>query len=195
MNTSVAITFALIVIARITDVTLDTLRTAAIVQGRRVFAATLGFFEAVIYVTAIAKVLLNMDHPIYALAYGLGYALGTYLGITIERRLAFGLQVASLFTRKGAELAKALILAGYRVARVEGHSREGEVTILYVEMPRKQAPKLIHDAGRIDETCFCVINDVRSAGFAARRVNLNVIGQKQPGFRNDLVEQKALERT
>ena len=47
MNTSVALTSALIVLARITDVTLDTLRTAAIVQGRRVFAAALGFFEAV----------------------------------------------------------------------------------------------------------------------------------------------------
>jgi len=40
----------------LTDVTLDTLRTAAIVQGRRVFAAILGFFEAVIYVCAVAKV-------------------------------------------------------------------------------------------------------------------------------------------
>ena len=117
MSTSVAATFVLIVLARITDVTLDTLRTAAIVQGRRVFAAILGFFEAVIYVCAVAKVLL----PIYALAYGLGYGLGTFLGITIEQRLAFGLQVVSLFTRNGAELAKGLISAGYRVAKVQGH--------------------------------------------------------------------------
>jgi len=82
----------LIILARITDVTLDTIRTVAIVQGRRVFAAVLGFFEAVICVCAVAKVLLNMDHPIYAVAYGLGFALGTFLGITIEQRLAFGQQ-------------------------------------------------------------------------------------------------------
>jgi uncharacterized protein YebE (UPF0316 family) len=48
MNTSVFIMFWLIVLARITDVTLDTIRTVAIVQGRRVFAAALGFFEAVV---------------------------------------------------------------------------------------------------------------------------------------------------
>jgi uncharacterized protein YebE (UPF0316 family) len=29
-----------------------------------------------------------MDKPVYALAYGLGFALGTFLGITIEQRLA-----------------------------------------------------------------------------------------------------------
>ena len=72
------------------------------------------------------------------------------------------------------QLAKALILAGYRVAKVEGHSHDGNLAILYVEVPRKQAPKLIHDAGVIDETCFCVINDVRTAGFAAPHVNLNL---------------------
>jgi uncharacterized protein YebE (UPF0316 family) len=171
MSTSVAATFVLIVLARITDVTLDTLRTAAIVQGRRVFAAILGFFEAVIYVCAVAKVLLNLDHPIYALAYGLGYGLGTFLGITIEQRLAFGLQVVSLFARNGAELAKGLISAGYRVAKVQGHIRDGEASILYVEVPRKHTRKLISEVTAIDETCFCVVNDARAAGFANRSVN------------------------
>ena len=169
MNTSVAFTFVLIVLARITDMTLDTIRTASIVQGRRLFSAILGFFQAVIYILAIAKVLLNMDHPVYALAYGLGFGLGTFLGITIEQRLAFGQQVASLFTRKGTELARDLIAAGYRLAKVQGHGRDGEVSILYVEIPRKQAQKLIRDAGAFDESCFCIVNDVRLAGFAARQ--------------------------
>ncbi len=169
MNTSVAVTFCLIVLARITDVTLDTIRTAAIVQGRRMFAAVLGFFEAVVYICAVAKVLLNMDHPVYALAYGMGFATGTYLGITIEQRLAFGQQLASLFTRKGIELAKVLVAAGYRLAEVKGHTRDGDLTILYVEVPRRQSRKLIHDAGSVDDTCFCIVNDVRVARFAGRR--------------------------
>src|SRR5215468_2752659 len=135
MNTTVFVTFWLIVLARITDVTLDTIRTVAIVQGRRTFAAVLGFFEAVVYVSAIAKVLLNMDHPVYALAYGLGFASGTFLGITIEQRLAFGHQLASIVTHKGRELAASLRVAGYRVAEVKGHSEDGDLTILYVETP------------------------------------------------------------
>ena len=170
MNTSVAITFVLIILARITDMTLDTVRTASIVQGRRVFSAALGFFQALVYILVIAKVLLNTEHPTYALAYAVGFALGTYLGIAIEQRLAFGRQVATLFTKKGHDMAKALIQAGYLVAKVEGHIREGEVSILYVEVSRKETPKLIRDAGAIDETCFCVVNDVRAAGYAARSV-------------------------
>src|SRR5580765_1945783 len=121
MNTTVFITFCLIVLARITDVTLDTIRTVAIVQGRRKFAAVLGFFEAVVYICAVAKVLLNMNHPVYALAYALGYGSGTFLGITIEQHLAFGDQLATLVTRKGFELSRALLVAGYRLAEVKAY--------------------------------------------------------------------------
>jgi uncharacterized protein YebE (UPF0316 family) len=166
MNASAAITFALIVLARIADVSLDTLRTAAIVQGRRAFAGILGFMEAVVYVYAVAKVLLNIqDHPVYVLAYGLGFAAGTYLGITVEQQLAFGRQMVSLFTARGLELGKALVAAGYRLAGVHGETRDGQLTILYVEVPRRQTRRLLREARAVDDGCFCVVNDIRLAKF------------------------------
>src|SRR5215471_4055428 len=170
MSTTVLITFCLIVLARITDVTLDTIRTVAIVQGRRAFAAVLGFFEAIVYICAVAKVLLNMDHPIYALAYGLGFASGTFLGITIEQRLAFGHQLASIVTHKGRELAASLRVAGHRVAEVKGHTEDGDLTILYIQIPRRQARRLIRTASNADHSCFCIVNDVRVTQPTPRRV-------------------------
>src|SRR6185295_10468435 len=108
MTTAVALTTILIVLARIVDMSLDTVRTVSIVQGRRLFAASLGFVQALIYICAIAKVLTDMSHPTYALAYALGFALGTYLGIVVEQRLAFGNQLVALYTGKGREVASAL---------------------------------------------------------------------------------------
>jgi uncharacterized protein YebE (UPF0316 family) len=169
MNTTVFVTFWLIVLARITDVTLDTIRTVAIVQGRRVFAAVLGFFEAVVYVCAIAKVLLNMDHPVYALAYGLGFASGTFLGITIEQRLAFGHQLATLVTRKGLELGKVLRAAGYRLAEVKGHTHDSDLELVYVQIPRRETQSLIRQARAADDGCFCIVNDVRVTESMAHR--------------------------
>ena len=177
MNATVFITFWLIVLARITDVTLDTIRTVAVVQGRRNFAAVLGFFEAVVYICAVAKVLLNMNHPVYALAYGLGYASGTFLGITIEQHLAFGDQLATVVTRKGAELARVLGVAGYRLAEVKGHSQDSDLTILYAEIPRRQAKNLIREAVTVDDNCFCIINNVHVAQSVARR-SLSGLPQK-----------------
>jgi len=108
MNLTVFATFCLIVLARITDVSLGTIRMVSVVQGRRGFAAVLGFFEALVFISVVAKVLLNMKQPVYALAYGLGFATGTYLGMLIEQRMAFGKQLVLFLTPKGPALAAVL---------------------------------------------------------------------------------------
>jgi uncharacterized protein YebE (UPF0316 family) len=161
MNTTVFVTSLLIVLARITDVSLGTLRMVAVIQGRRVFATVLGFFEAVVYVCVVAKVLLNMDQPVYAVGYGLGYAAGIYLGMFIEQRLAFGKQLVFFLTAKGAELAEVLRAGDYRVAEVKGHVPEGERTILCVEVPRRDALKLIRLGNTVDERCAFIVHDIR----------------------------------
>jgi len=168
MNITVFVTFWLIVLARITDVSLDTIRTVSVIQGRRAFAAVLGFFEAVVYICAVAKVLLNMNQPVYALAYGLGFAAGTYLGMVIEQRLAFGKQLVFFLTPKGPQLAEVLRVGNYRVAEVKGHTREGDLTILCVEIRRREAKSLIRLASVVDERCVFIVHDIRRADVAKR---------------------------
>jgi uncharacterized protein YebE (UPF0316 family) len=168
MNITVFVTFWLIVLARITDVSLDTIRTVSVIQGRRAFAAVLGFFEAVVYICAVAKVLLNINQPVYAVAYGLGFAVGTYLGMVIEQRLAFGKQLVFLLTPKGPKLAEVLRAGDYRVAEVKGHTRDGDLTILCVEIPRREAQKLISLANAVDERCTFIVHDIRLVDFARR---------------------------
>src|SRR5271165_4257120 len=168
MNITVLITFCLIVLARITDVSLDTIRTVSVVQGRRAFAAVLGFFQAVVFISAVAKVLLNMSQPVYALAYGPGFATGTYLGMAIEQRLAFGKQLVFLLTPKGPDLAEVLRAGNYRVAELKGQTRDGFLTILCVEIARREATKLIRIASAVDEQCVVIVNDIRRSDLARR---------------------------
>ncbi|MGO8835914.1 MAG: DUF2179 domain-containing protein [Limisphaerales bacterium] len=168
MNITVLITSGLIVLARITDVSLDTIRVVSVIQGRRAFAAVLGFFEAIVYICAVAKVLLNMNQPVYAVAYGLGFAAGTYLGIVIEQWLAFGRQLVILLTPKGRELAEALRAANYLLTEVKGHAREGDLTILCVEIPRREVQKVIRLACAVDERCVFSVHDIRLADFVDR---------------------------
>ncbi|HTK76835.1 MAG TPA: DUF5698 domain-containing protein [Gemmataceae bacterium] len=168
MNWMLLFTCLLIAFARVTDITLDTIRTVAIVQGRRGFAALLGFFEAMVYILAVAKVLQNIGHPAYVVAYAAGFAAGTYLGITIEQRLALGEQLVSVFTRKGQQVAPALRSLGYRLTEFEGRGRDGDVAALYIEVPRRKAMKLVADARELDADCFYLVHDVRFARRSAR---------------------------
>ena len=177
MNVTVFVTFCLIVLARIIDVSLDTIRMVSVVQGRRAFAAVLGFFESVVYICAVAKVLLNMNQPVYALSYGLGFATGTYLGMVIEQRLAFGKQLVFLLTPKGPELAEVLRAGNYRVAELKGRTRDGDLTILSVEIARREAQTLIRIASAVDEQCVVIVHDIRRSDFA-RRAAANVNTRK-----------------
>lgn len=82
--------YLFIFFARVSDVSLATIRTLMVVQGRRWQAALIGFFEVSIYVTALSKVVGNLDNPLNLLSYALGFACGNYLGITIENKIALG---------------------------------------------------------------------------------------------------------
>jgi len=168
MNHTVFVTFWVIVLARIADVSLGTIRMVSVVQGRRAFAAVLGFFEAVVFISVVAKVLLNMNQPVFALAYGLGFATGTYLGMLMEQRLAFGKQLVFLLTPKGPELAEVLRGADFLLAELKGRTGEGDLTILCVEIARREAQELIRIVSALDERCVVIVHDIRRSDFARR---------------------------
>lgn len=176
MNAAVLGTCLLIVVARIGDVSLGTVRTICVIYGRRTTAWFLGFFEILIWILVVSKVINNLDNYAYAIAYALGFATGNYVGITIEKYLAFGEQVVRVFTRKGAELAADLRAAGFVVTELVGQGRDGPVDLLFVQTLRKLAPKAARQAKQFDPDCFIVVDDVRSAETAYARGALQSTG-------------------
>lgn len=162
MNAEVLGTCLLIVIARIGDVSLGTLRTICVVNGQRGVAWILGFFEILIWLMVVSKVINSLDDPAYAIAYALGFATGNYIGITLEKYVAFGEQVVRVFTRQGVQLAEDLRGSGFVVTRFAGEGRDGPVDLLFIETPRKLAPKAAQQAKQLDPDCFIVVDDVRS---------------------------------
>lgn len=158
----------LIVAARIADVSLGTLRTIMVVQGRRAVAFVLGFCELLIWVTVVSSVITELRaQPLYAIAYALGFACGNYVGMTIERRLALGRQVVRLITRRGPELAQALREAGLRVTQFDGYGRDGPVQEVFIETGRRTAARVIAQARALDPRCYYIVDDIRLASSAA----------------------------
>jgi len=161
---------------RSSSILAGTLRTVAVVYGRRFSAFALGFFEVLIWVVVVAKVVETLDdNMFYAVAYALGFAAGNFLGITIESHIAVGSQVVRVFTRQGEALAHALRARDYRVTSFEGEGRDGPVTLLFVHSSRKRVKKMLGMARELDPSCFYVIDDVRYASLplAAATVGLS----------------------
>lgn len=161
MNGIVLLTCLGIALARILDVSLGTLRTVFVIQGRRYLAWALGFFEILIWLIVASKVFQNLTEPWYAVAFALGYASGNALGITFEKWLAFGDQVIRIYTHEGEVLAAQLRTMGFQVAAFHGDNNSGPIDMLFIEAPRRKTAKITASARACDPDCFYIIDDVR----------------------------------
>ncbi|HER42916.1 MAG TPA: hypothetical protein ENO08_00460, partial [Candidatus Eisenbacteria bacterium] len=70
----------LIILARVIDVTIGTIRIVFVSRGHKVIAPILGFFEVLIWLLAIGQIMRNLSNFMCYIAYGTGFALGTYMG-------------------------------------------------------------------------------------------------------------------
>lgn len=164
MPLDVVLTCGLIVLARMVDVSLGTLRTVFVVQGRGVVSFIIGFVEVLIWVVVVSKVVQNLDQPVYAVSYATGFALGTFLGVRIEGRIAVGQQVIRIFTRKGAEMEAAMRDKDFFVTVFDGRGRDGPIQLMFVKISRRCAHKALSIAREVDPSSFCVVDDIRFGG-------------------------------
>jgi len=167
MTPEVLVVGLLIMFARIADVSLGTVRTLAIVQGRANVAWVLGFSEVLIWLFAVSHVIRHLESPVYAICYALGYATGNYVGVKIESWLAFGEQVVRVFTRAKGGVSDALRDEGFRVTSFEGRGRGGPVELVFIETKRRETPRLLKEVARLDPECFYLVNDIRMAAYPA----------------------------
>lgn len=166
----------LIVVARITDVSLGTIRTINVVQGRRLIALVLGFIEILIWIFVVSAVINDIRQPAYALAYALGFALGNYVGMVLEHHIALGRQVVRIITREGPEIAATLRAAGYRVTQFDGFGRDGPVQELVVLTERHAVAHLLSQARTLDPNCFYMADDIRLASSATVGTGVSATG-------------------
>ncbi|NBV13214.1 MAG: DUF2179 domain-containing protein [Sphingobacteriia bacterium] len=154
----------LIFFARLTDVTLGTLRIVFVSKGRKKIAPILGFVEVLIWLAAIGQVMQNLNNVVCYIAWAGGFASGNLMGILIEERLALGLQVIRVITadRKG-DLARLLNAKGFGITRVDAQGSMGQVELIFSIIRRKDLPLAIEVIRKADPEAFYTVEDIRAA--------------------------------
>jgi len=153
----------LIFAARVADVSIGTIRTIVTVQGRSVVAFILGIFELLIWIAVVSTVIHQIkDQPILALFYAFGYATGNVVGIAAERRLALGIVVLRVITRRaGKALADRIRGWGQPVTIFRGEGRNGPVDELYIACRRKSLNHILRMVREEDPEAFYVTEMAR----------------------------------
>lgn len=154
-------------IARVVDVSLGTLRTISIVQGRTKIAFFLAIIEITVWLMVLSAVLPKVMHsPLLGLFYAIGFATGNVVGILVEKRLAMGYTNFRIITSKYAkEISQSLREKGFAVTTFEGEGKEGKVTEVYVACERKALPGLIKLVKEIEPDAFYI---AEQAGFVSK---------------------------
>lgn len=134
----------LIFCARLLDVSIGTLRIVFIARGERKIAPILGFFEVLIWIIAMGQVMQNLSSPLAYLGWAAGFAVGNYVGLVIEQRLALGQVVIRVIsTEPATALMEDLSRLSYKTIIIDAESGEGKKNVLFSIVKRKNLEEII----------------------------------------------------
>ena len=152
----------LIFLARIIDVTIGTVRIVMVSKGQKFWAPLLGFFEVLVWLIAIARIMENLDNWTCYFAYSAGFATGNYVGLKIEEKLAMGVVRIQIITRKSADLLiESLKASGYGITYHDAQGGSEEVSIIYSIIKRTSLEKVVNQIKNYNPKAFYTIEDVR----------------------------------
>jgi uncharacterized protein YebE (UPF0316 family) len=147
---------------RIVDVSCDTMRVIFAIRGKRGVAAALGFFQALVWIFAVGNAVKHLESIPHIVGYAGGFASGTFIGITIEHALAYGMATVRIVSKHGGvEIAEALRNLGYGVTEMAGFGREGGVEIVSCVVRRAHLPEVLAIIDQWDTSAFVTVEEPR----------------------------------
>ena len=152
----------LIFMARIMDVTIGTLRIVMVAKGQKFWAPIMGFFEVLIWIITMSKVVQNLDNWLCYVGYAGGFATGNWVGLILEEKLAMGIMKIQIITRKEAsQLIEALKNAGYGITHHDAHGGSSVVSIIHSIVKRTDLGKVEEIIRTYNPKAFYTIEEVK----------------------------------
>jgi uncharacterized protein YebE (UPF0316 family) len=137
-----------------------------------------------VWLLAVTKIFENLNNWVCYIAYCTGFALGSYVGMKIEEKLALGVELIRIITRKDAtELIRELSKKGYGITSIKAMGSKGEVGIIYSIMNRKNLPDFLNTMQKYNPNAFYTIEDIRF-------VSQKVISSLQDKTRRNFLKRK-----
>jgi len=169
----------LIFLARIGDVSMETIRVVYISRGIKYLAPIIGFFEIVIWLLAMEVVMSDLANLANFFAYAFGFAAGTYIGLVIEERLSIGTVILRIVTTEEStdQIVSFLESEHFGATSLEGKGTRGDVRMIISLVNRTDVPGITAHIESINPRAFFSIEDVRY-------VNQGVFREKEKNFLN-----------
>ena len=142
----------LVCVAKIVEITIQSLKTCMMVKGQRLKAAALGFVECTIWGLVISTLISTLgDNLLLLVFYCAGYATGLFLGSTLESKIALGTSNLELIAsdESTAKIIEYLKENGRGYTVFEGHGSKEKMNMIIVVLPRKETPRTLREIRRV----------------------------------------------
>jgi uncharacterized protein YebE (UPF0316 family) len=153
----------LIILARIADQTIGTLRLIFLSKGFRILTPVLGFFEVIIWLLAVSQIFQHLDNWLAYIAYGLGFAIGNYIGIVVEQKISLGSVIVRIVPKYDtSELISYLREHNFGITSVNAEGSRGPVKVIFSIIKRRDINNFVSIIKRFNPNAFYTIEDVRA---------------------------------
>ncbi|HPT04853.1 MAG TPA: DUF2179 domain-containing protein [Bacteroidales bacterium] len=153
----------LIFFARIADQSIGTMRLIFLSKGYKFIAPFLGFFEVIIWLLAIGQIMEHLDNFMCYIAYGLGFAMGNFIGITLEERISIGNVIIRVITgTETTTLVEHLRSLNFGTTVADATGSKGPVKILFTIIKRKEITDVVKIIHQYNPHAFYTIEDVKA---------------------------------
>ena len=154
----------LVCAAKIVEISIQSLKTCMMVKGQRLKAAMLGFTECMIWGLVISTIISTLgDNLLLLVFYCAGYAMGLFLGSTIEGKIALGTSNLQLIAND--ENTKLIITylrqhkRGYTVFGGQGST--DKMNMILIVLPRREMKRVLKEIRKLcSNRVFVVASDV-----------------------------------
>jgi len=159
----------LIFTSRILDVSFGTLRIIFLAKSKKSLVPLFGFFEVLIWLVAITQIMKNLTNLFYYIVYAGGFAMGSFVGMYIEEKLAIGTLLVRIITSTDStQLVKLLKSNGFGVTVTDGEGARGPVKVIFTIIKRKNKQQVIELINQYNPKAFYTIDEVTSGNGETR---------------------------
>lgn len=168
----------LIFLFRIVDVTFGTIRIIFVSKGYKLFAAVCGFFEVLIWITVISRLMTNTDNFFHYVAYAAGFSMGNYIGLTIAEKLSLGVILLRIVVPDHpTELISELKEMNYGVTILKGKGAIDDVNVVFLIVKKKDLELVINKIKLHNPNAFYSIENIESvsSGVFPKKTSFSVL--------------------
>ena len=152
----------IIFVSRIGDVTLGTLRHVLTSRGHKNVSPILGFFEVFIWIIVVSQVMKQANNFACYVGWAGGFAMGNYIGLLIEERIALGMQIIRIISHQDCgEMITKLQVENHGITVVDAQGSKGPVKIILTVAKRTNIENIIAIVKKYNPEAFYSIEDIR----------------------------------